>query len=84
MSLTDFGTRGAAFWLHATEQYDPERHEHELLTQVCRLLDLLDDLQARVDADGPVVTTSRDDIKTHPRSSSCGSQPRVRAAARTA
>jgi hypothetical protein len=58
--------RGLSFWQHATTAFEMDRHEQELLMQVCRLLDRADALQAEVDALGPMVETSRGDRRPNP------------------
>lgn len=61
-----FAARGGAFWAHATETFELDRHEQELLVQVCRLLDRADALQAVIVAEGPMVTTARGETRAHP------------------
>jgi hypothetical protein len=55
------GPRGHAFWSDALDAFELDRHEEELLTQVCRLLDRLDALRAAVDDDGVML-----DMRVHP------------------
>ena len=47
--------RGAALWGRVTAQWDLRDDERELLTEVCRIVDTVEGLQAAVDADGPTV-----------------------------
>jgi len=60
------GERGAAFWAHAVEVFEADRHEQELLVQVCRLLDRADELQSEITGHGVVLTTSRGDRRPNP------------------
>jgi hypothetical protein len=55
------GARGSAFWSAAVEAYGFDRHELELLTQICRLLDRCDELRVIVARDGVMV-----DGRVHP------------------
>lgn len=52
---SELGSRGSAFWDHSVAAFERDRHEQELLTQVCRLLDRADALKAEVDEHGMMV-----------------------------
>lgn len=58
--------RGRKFWkdVHATWEFN--RDETELLTEVCRLLDTCDRLQAALDADGVTTRGSTGQTRVHP------------------
>lgn len=60
------GARGQAFWDHTVGAFELDQHEQEVLTQVCRLLDVCDLLQAKVDEDGVTTTSPSGVVKTHP------------------
>lgn len=47
--------RGGRFWRSVLDHYVLREDEMEVLTEACRLLDLVDALNAAVTADGPVV-----------------------------
>ncbi|GAB2820608.1 hypothetical protein GCM10022221_18170 [Actinocorallia aurea] len=64
--MAPMGERGQAFWDHATGTFDLDRHELELLTQVCRMMDRADALQAEILETGPMVVTSRGDRRPNP------------------
>lgn len=58
--------RGRRFWYHVVTNFEPTRHERELLVQTCRLLDHADALEASVAADGVVARTRFGEPKAHP------------------
>lgn len=58
-------SEGRRLWRSLCESYDFEQHELALLREAVRLVDLLTDLQAAVDADGAVISTARG-TKVHP------------------
>ncbi|MGH3490223.1 MAG: hypothetical protein ACRDP8_20235 [Actinopolymorphaceae bacterium] len=58
--------RGAAFRSYVESTFDLDRSELELLTQVCRLLDMADRLQRQVDTDGVTVLNARSEQRAHP------------------
>lgn len=49
---TSLGRRGRATWTALTGVYEFDAHEEELLAEVCRVLDVLDALDAVVRRDG--------------------------------
>jgi DNA-binding transcriptional MerR regulator len=63
---TGLGKRGKAFWEHATSVLIWDQHETELLTQVCRLLDRADALQAAIAEHGVLVPASRGGLRPNP------------------
>ncbi|EKF24049.1 phage terminase, small subunit, P27 family [Mycolicibacterium hassiacum DSM 44199] len=56
---------GRRLWRAVTADYELSEHETSLLLQACRTVDLLDQLQARLDADGPIVESPHG-LKAHP------------------
>jgi hypothetical protein len=58
-------TSGRRLWRSIMADYELEQHERELLRQACRTADLLDDLQAVLDRDGPMADSSQG-IRAHP------------------
>lgn len=54
-------TAGKSLWSAVTGTYELEQHELVLLESASRTADLVGELQARIDADGPV----NSDGKTH-------------------
>jgi hypothetical protein len=60
------GLRGQAFWDYAAATFEFDRHEQELLTQVCRLLDRADALCADIADHGVVLVTSQGNRKPNP------------------
>ncbi|MGV0720645.1 P27 family phage terminase small subunit [Mycolicibacterium elephantis] len=57
---------GRRLWLAVVDDYDQlSQHEASLLLQTCRTVDLLDQLQARLDADGAIVDSPQG-LKAHP------------------
>ena len=46
--------------------YTLDEHERLLLRQACRVADLCDELQQRVEIDGPLVMTRLGEQRTHP------------------
>jgi hypothetical protein len=57
---------GKRLWRALCGEYDFEEHELALLREAVRLVDLLDELQDAVVADGAVVTDSKGDTRVHP------------------
>lgn len=60
--LADAGRR---LWRSVVSDYELEEHERRLLTEACRTVDVLDDLEAKVRADGPLVDSPQG-MKAHP------------------
>ena len=62
--------RGRRFWRAAWSRLDDrlvyDEVEIELLTEVCRVLDLVDDLEDRLRADGPMTAGSKGQPVAHP------------------
>lgn len=52
------GQRGSAFWERVVDEYEPAIDDLELLTETCRTLDLVEELQGRLSEKG-VVTEIR-------------------------
>ena len=61
-----FGARGGEFWRGVSAEFDLSRDEVELLVEVCRSLDLLDDLRSVLDRDGPMSIGSQGQPVAHP------------------
>lgn len=59
-------SRGARFWRAVVAEFEPSPVELELLGEACRTLDELDALRRAVATDGPIVTGSRAQPRTHP------------------
>ncbi len=59
-------TAGKTLWRALCGDYDFEQHELALLREAVRLVDLLDELQNAVVADGAVIVDSKGDTKVHP------------------
>ena len=62
--------RGRRFWRAAWDRLDDrlvyDEAEVELLTEVCRVLDLVDELEDRLRADGPLASGSKGQPVPHP------------------
>jgi hypothetical protein len=58
--------RGRAFWRATVSVYELDGPELELLAETCRVLDVIDVLEARVRADGASVVGSRGQVRVHP------------------
>jgi hypothetical protein len=56
---------GRKLWRAVVTDYDLDTHETEVLKQAARTADLLDDLQAVLDRDGPMADSSQG-IRAHP------------------
>src|ERR1700694_2790531 len=56
---------GRRLWEATVADYELSEHEIGLLLQACRTVDALDALQARLDADGPMVDSPQG-LKAHP------------------
>jgi phage terminase small subunit len=56
---------GRKLWQAVTTDWELSEHETGLLLQACRTVDLLDGLQARLDADGPIIDSPQG-LKAHP------------------
>ncbi len=46
---------GRRLWAAVAADFELSEHETSLLMQACRTVDLLDQLQARIEADGPII-----------------------------
>ena len=57
--------RGAAFWVSTCTDYELSAAELELLAEVCRQLDLIDDLRAAVERDGVTVRLANGMTRPH-------------------
>lgn len=56
---TELRTTGRALWRAVLEEYELDRHEVTILREACRTADALDGLQALLDADGLMGSTSQ-------------------------
>ncbi len=56
---------GAALWTAVLDEYELEAHEILLLREAVRTVDVLDSLEARVAADGPLLGSSQGE-RAHP------------------
>ena len=56
---------GRRLWEATVADYELTEHEIGLLLQACRTVDALDQLQARLDADGPMVDSPQG-LRAHP------------------
>lgn len=63
---TGLGKRGRLFWRDVTVGFDLERDELELLTEICRQLDLVELLEATLTAEGVTTEGSRGQTRLHP------------------
>jgi hypothetical protein len=59
-------SRGDRFGAAVRAKYEPNLAESELLTEVCRLIDLCDTLAAAIDRDGAMVPGSVGQPRVHP------------------
>lgn len=57
---------GCRLWRSVIDSFELDEHEVTLLVQACRTVDLIDELQAAVDRDGPMIDTPRSGPKVHP------------------
>ncbi|NIK57899.1 P27 family phage terminase small subunit [Kribbella shirazensis] len=60
------GARGRAFWRDVLATWEVNRDELELLTEICRTLDLLDELRDAISRDGMTVAGSEGQPRAHP------------------
>lgn len=60
------GARGGRFWRQTVGEFTLTDAELNLLTEVCRTLDTLDDLAAAVAAEGATTTGSTGQVVVHP------------------
>lgn len=58
--------RGRGFWQRTVKAFDLSDLELELLAEVCRLLDEVDELRASVEAEGMTVKGSTGQLRVHP------------------
>lgn len=58
--------RGRQIWKSLAERYEFDDHEREVLLEFCRVLDRIDALSARVDADGVMIAGSQGQSVLHP------------------
>lgn len=56
---------GRALWRAVLDEFDLDEHEQQVLLQACRTTDLLDQLQAVLDCDGPMAESSQGQ-RVHP------------------
>lgn len=63
---TGSGKRGRALWRSVLADFDLDQHELVLLTEAVRSVDTLDQLQAAVDRDGPMVEDRFGQLRPHP------------------
>jgi hypothetical protein len=56
---------GRALWRAVLGDYELDQHEEAVLREACRTADSLDDLQALLDADG-VLSSSSQGVRVHP------------------
>ena len=56
---------GRRLWEATVADYELSEHERGLLLQACRTVDSLDQLQARLDSEGPMVDSPQG-LKAHP------------------
>jgi hypothetical protein len=63
---SDFRARGAAFWRLTTKDYELSSTERELLVEVCRMLDISDELQRFIDDVGPTIKGSMGQLRVNP------------------
>lgn len=57
---------GRRLWVDIVDVYELDPHELRLLVELCRQVDLVDELQAAVDADGVMVPTGEGGRKVNP------------------
>ena len=57
--LADRGTSGRKLWLSVFKMWDLDERELMLLKELVRTVDLLDELQAIVEVQGPMVDSPR-------------------------
>lgn len=63
---TGLGSRGADFWRDIAANFELERDELELLTEICRQLDLCELLESTLAAEGVMAEGSRGQTRLHP------------------
>lgn len=63
---TGLAARGLRFWRNVAGPFELEIDELELLTEICRQLDLVELLESTLAADGPLVEGSRGQTRLHP------------------
>lgn len=59
-------TRGCHFWIDTVSSFDLSDAEQQLLTEVCRTLDNLDDLAEVIERDGATTKGSMGQTVVHP------------------
>jgi hypothetical protein len=57
---------GLNYWRTVTSAWQLEPHQHAILVEACRTLDLIATCQAAVDRDGPVLVDRFNQSKAHP------------------
>ncbi len=62
---TGTGAAGRRLWVSVVSDYEMDEHELAVLTEATRTVDLLDELQRAVDADGVLVSSPQGE-RTHP------------------
>lgn len=56
---------GRRLWSSVADEYDLDEHETAMLLEACRTVDVLNDLEAAVRRDGPLVSSPQG-VKAHP------------------
>src|SRR5262245_14154708 len=62
----DLGDSGRRLWSEVVAAFELDEHETALLVQICRTVDVIDDLHDLVRADGYMVTSPQGATKAHP------------------
>ena len=63
---SNLGARGRKFWVQTLASFEPGPAELELLTEVCRTLDLLDAVDRMIREDGPSAYGAAHQVVVHP------------------
>jgi hypothetical protein len=63
---TSSGAAGRRLWRAALTDFELAAHEQVLLRRACRVADVCEGLQHRVDEEGPLVTTRLGEQRAHP------------------
>lgn len=63
---TGMGAAGRRLWRAVLADFELAEHERSLLDQACRVADVCGQLQAKVDADGPLMLSRLGEMRAHP------------------